>query len=786
MTLLAIVMSGFVIGVLAPWVVRAIGGVAGGRAGVGAGWALAALPATIACFLLSHVPGVAAGRVLSESFPWIPGLGIDLSFTLDGLSLLFALLISGIGALIMVYAGRYLAGHPHQGRLFCFLLLFMASMLGVVLAANVLTLFVFWELTSITSYLLIGFDHRRKEARAAALQALLVTGLGGLAMLAGLLLMGHVAGTYSIPEILARREALQSHALAPAITVLVLLGCFTKSAQFPFHFWLPGAMEAPTPISAYLHSSTMVKAGIYLMARLTPALGSTELWQWLVTGAGGVTMLAGALLAMRESYLKRLLAYSTVSALGIITMGLGIGTEKAIGAAIAFILAHALYKGSLFMVAGAIDHETGEKSVDRLSGLRRSMPLLSIIALASGASMAGMAPLAGFVSKEMMLEATLRSPLLGWLLTGSLVLGAALLVVVAALVAVRPFFGDERPTPRHAHEPPVSLLLGPGVLAALGFLVALAPGVLADPLIGPAASATLGAESHTHFKIWHGLNLALGLSVLGLLAGVGVYATRSRWLGAASATRRLDGMTPTACYHGLLRFVLVFAESQTRALQTGRLRDYLMVIFISTTLLVGYTLFTRVDAPTFDNLAPFYWLDGAIAGLILLSSLAAVTAKHRLLAIIALGLAGLGVTMFYVIYAAPDLALTQIAIEALSVVLFVLVFRRLPDFRSLSTRAGKLRDAMVALAGGAMMTGLVLMATAFPHTESVASELAARAYPEGHGRNVVNVILVDFRALDTMGEITVLAIASMGVFALLNLRERPRTSPIRPHAELRP
>ena len=784
MTLPAIVISGFILAALAPWLTRAVGGGGGDQRAKrddkptpAAGWLFAALPAAIAAYLIFQIPSIASGQTLSASLPWVPGLGIDLAFALDGLSLLFALLISGIGALIMVYAGGYLAGHHHQGRLFSFLLLFMGSMLGLVLASNVLTLFIFWELTSITSYLLIGFDHRRKEARAAALQALLVTGLGGLAMLAGLLLMGQVAGTYSITEMLERPEALRSSALAPAITILVLLGCFTKSAQFPFHFWLPGAMEAPTPISAYLHSSTMVKAGIYLMARLNPVLGSSELWQWLLIGAGAATMLAGAALALRESYLKRLLAYSTVSALGIITLGLGVGTEAAINGAIAFLLAHALYKGALFMVAGAIDHETGEKNVDKLSGLRTHMPLLSIIALGAGASLAGLPPLAGFVSKEMMLEGLLHAPPVGGrgvgtLLTGALVVGAAFLFVVAFLVAIKPFFGSERPTPRRAHEPPLSLLLGPGLLAILGVAVAIVPGVLADPLAASAATAALGAESHAHLALWHGLTPALGLSVLATLAGLALVLTRPRWLALVGATRVLDRASPTAIYHAALRFLVAFAASQTRALQGGRLRGYLMVIFATTTLLVTYTLFTRVGPPTFSNLAPLHWLDVAIAGLILLSSIVAVTARYRLLAIIALGLAGLGVTMFYVIYAAPDLALTQICIEALSVVLFVLVFRRLPDFRSLSKGPGRIRDALLAGAGGAMMTALVLVATAFPHTESVASELVARAYPEGHGRNVVNVILVDFRALDTMGEITVLAIASMGVFSLLKLRDR--------------
>lgn len=788
--LLAVVISGFLLAIVTPWLARGVGTVFGGGRADGsgqeskggasaAGWVLAALPAAIAVWLALQIPAIVAGETIETVYPWNPGMGIDLAFMLDGLSLLFALLISGIGALILVYTGGYLAGHPHQGRLYAFLLFFMGSMLGVVLASNVLTLFVFWELTSISSYLLIGFDHRRKEARAAALQALLVTGLGGLAMLAGLLLMGQAAGTYSIPQMLADPGALRSHGLYVPIVILVVLGCFTKSAQFPFHFWLPGAMEAPTPISAYLHSSTMVKAGIYLLARMTPILGGTELWQWLLTVAGATTMVVGAVLAMRETYLKRLLAYSTVSALGIITMGLGVGTPAAIEGAMAFVLAHALYKGALFMVAGAIDHETGEKNVDKLSGLRGSMPILWIIALAAGASLAGLPPLAGFVSKEMMLEGALHASelpgvlatpwLLGVLLAGS----AALLVVVAGLVAVKPFFGDERPTPRKAHEPPLSLLLGPGVLAALGIAIVFVPGMLADPLIGPAAGAAMGAASHAHFKLWHGLNPALMLSAMAIVLGVMLYVARPRWLWIAARVAWVDRVSPSAAYTGGLRLLVAMAESQTRLLQNGKLRDYLIVIFLTMICLVGYPLVTRVGVPVLHDFGKIHWLDVAIAVLILLSSIAAVTAKNRLLAIITLGLAGLGVTMFYVIYAAPDLAMTQIAIEALSVVLFVLVFRRLPDFRSFSSRAAKARDIVIACAGGAMMGALVLMATSFPAEHGVSRELAERSYPEAHGRNVVNVILVDFRALDTMGEITVLGLAALGVYSLLKFRNRP-------------
>jgi multicomponent Na+:H+ antiporter subunit A len=760
--LLAIVISGFLLAIGAPTLTRVLG-----RA---AGWTFAALPASIALWLLLQVPAISGGQVLTVSYPWIEGLGIELAFMLDGLSLLFALLISAIGSLILVYAGGYLAGHPHQGRLFGFLLFFMGSMLGVALSSNLLALFVFWELTSISSYLLIGFDHRRALARAAALQALLVTGLGGLALLAGVILIGVAGGTYSIPELLANPEALRSHALYVPIVILVCLGCFTKSAQFPFHFWLPGAMEAPTPISAYLHSSTMVKAGIYLLARMTPALGETDLWQTLLVVAGATTMTVGAFLALRESYLKRLLAYSTVSALGIITLGLGVGTNAAIEAAMAFLFAHALYKGALFMVAGAIDHETGEKNVDKLSGLRASMPILSFVAIAAAASLAGLPPMAGFVAKELMLKGLLKSPLAPELLAALLTASAAMLFVVAYLVAIKPFFGAHRPTPQKPHEPPPSLLLGPLVLASLSLLVALLPGLLAEPLVGPAAGSILREASHPHLNLWHGWTLALLLSAVATGAGCALVLTRPTWLKALPAIGFIDRLSPSAAYTGSLRALASIAESQTRALQHGSLRGYLVVTLATAVALVGYPLVTKVGMPTIDKTVKLHWYELGLGLLILLSSLAAVTAKGRLMAIITLGLVGLGVTMFYVLFSASDLALTQISIEALSVVLFVLVFRRLPDFRSLSSKGSKFRDMAIAGTGGALMTLLVLMATSFDTNNIVSRELAERSYPEAFGRNVVNVILVDFRALDTLGEITVLAIAALGVFSLLKLR----------------
>ncbi|HEU5462661.1 MAG TPA: proton-conducting transporter membrane subunit, partial [Candidatus Binatia bacterium] len=437
--MLLIILSGFVVAIFAPWVYRFTGDARG--------WLFALVPAGLTIYFANFVPAISAGEVMTFSHEWSPSLGLTLSFLVDGLSLLFALLISGIGALILIYAGSYLAGHPHLGRFYAFILLFMASMLGLVLCDNLLVLFVFWELTSISSYFLIGFDHEREAARAAALQALLVTGGGSLALLAGILLLGLAGGSLEVSALLANAEVVRASNLYVPIVLLVLAGAFTKSAQVPFHFWLPGAMEAPTPVSAYLHSATMVKAGVYLLARLSPVLGGTELWLHTLSAVGAVTMVTGAYLALRQTDLKLILAYLTVSALGILILFLGIGTTQAIAAAMVFLLAHALYKGALFLVAGIVDHETGTRDVNKLGGLRSAMPITAMAAGLAALSLAALPPTLGFIGKEMLLEATLAANGAGPILTVALVLASIIFVATAGIVGVRPFFGKKAANP---------------------------------------------------------------------------------------------------------------------------------------------------------------------------------------------------------------------------------------------------------------------------------------------------------------------------------------------------
>ena len=737
-----------------------------------AGWILALLPLAVFAYLAAQVPAILAGETLQLSLAWVPSLGIALSFQLDGLSLLFALLVSGIGALIVVYAGGYLAGHPQLGRFYAVLLLFTAAMLGVVCAGDVLTLFIFWELTSITSYLLIGFDHERPAARAAALQALLVTGAGGLALLAGLLLLAQVAGGWELWRLNAQAAAIHASPLYLPILVLVLVGAFTKSAQVPFHFWLPGAMEAPTPVSAYLHSATMVKVGVYLVARLHPVLGGAPEWHYAVSLAGATTMLTGAVLALTQRDLKRLLAYTTVSALGTLMLLGGLGNTLAVQAAMVFLVVHSLYKGALFMIAGGIDHETGTRDVTQLGGLRHAMPWLAAAALCAGLSMSGLPPMLGFISKELLYEAKLQAPQASGWITSAGVLANVITVAVAAIVALRPFWGRPRPTPRPAHEPPLALLLGPVLLAGLGLLVGLLPDVLAAPLIGAAASAIRGEPTTLKLALWHGLNPVLALSAVTVAAGAALFLLggRERTARAAAALAPLAALTPTRLYQVALAALPTTAGWVTRRLQSGSLSQYLLVVFLTLTVAAGLAVGGDRAWWSAWTLTPVTVPEVVVCAIMIAAALAAARSPSRLGAIAALGAVGYGISLLFVFFGAPDLALTQFAIETLTVILFVLVIYRLPRFAAHSTSAVRRRDALVAIGVGTLMGSLVLLAAASPLPSQLAGYFAAQSLPSGHGRNVVNVTLVDFRALDTLGEITVLAVAAIGIWSLGRLR----------------
>ncbi|MEX2396589.1 MAG: putative monovalent cation/H+ antiporter subunit A [Balneolales bacterium] len=746
------------------------------------GYVLALLPLGIFAYFLSLFPTITGGTIIRTSMPWFGGLDVNLSFFLDGLSYLFVLLITGIGTLIVLYASGYLKGHQFLGRFYLSLLLFMASMLGVVLSDNLITLFVFWELTSFTSYLLIGFNHENPKSRRSALQALLVTGTGGLALLAGAVLMAIAGGSMEISVLLTEGDVIRDHALYLPIMILVLAGAFTKSAQFPFHFWLPNAMEAPTPVSAYLHSATMVKAGIYLMARMNPILGGTDPWLYTVTIIGAVTMVVGAWLALCYTDLKQILAHSTIMALGTLTMLIGMGHPYAVEAAGLFILGHSFYKGALFMVAGTIDHETGTRNATLLGGLAKLMPITAFGAALAALSMSGIVPFVGFIAKELVYEAALGFEAIAIVMIVFAVMANIAVVASAGIVAIRPFYGEFKETPKKAHEAPWTMWIGPATLGGLSLLLGLLPWLIDESLISATASAIGGETAVFELALWHGFNLALGLSVLTLLAGVLVYLY---WdpiresLAMRSFNTVLSNM-PENGYDHTVAGMLKFAGWQTRLFQSGYLRYYIGTMVSIMVIAVGYTLFSKASVPWPTGWAEIAYYEWVLAGLILFAGFASIKAKTGLGAIISLGVLGFSVALIFILYSAPDLALTQILVETLTVILFALVLVHLPNLKPEPADAGTFSDAVIAISAGGLMTMLMLAALSFELDPFISEYYAENSYTLAHGKNIVNVILVDFRALDTLGEVTVLAVAGIGIFSLIKLfRANPKKENIK-------
>jgi len=775
--------AGIPASILLPFAAAVLAPSLGRRLGSKTGWVLALAPLAIAVLFARALPIEPGELPRTLVLPWAPDLGIELAFLADGLSTLFVLLISGIGALVLIYAGAYLKGDPRLGRFYCYIMIFMGAMLGLVLADNLITLFVFWELTSVSSYLLIGFDHHQENSRSSALKALLVTGAGGLLLLAGfLLLMIAGSGLGLSPAESGRISSLanvdiRGHGLYPAIFFLVLLGCVTKSAQFPFHFWLPAAMAGPTPVSAFLHSATMVKAGIYLLARLHPLLGGTPLWQWTVTSFGVVTMLAGAFLAVGQRDLKRVLAFSTIAVLGTLTMLIGVGTELAIKTAVVFLLAHALYKAALFMVAGNVDHEAGTRDLTLLGGLRRLMPWTALAGLLAAFSKAGAPPMFGFIGKELLYKTKLDLETIGGWLIIAAVLANVALVASALMVSVKPFLGRLRETPEKPHEAPLSMILGPVLLSVLGLWRGLFPGPFEKNIGSAAASAILGKEVVMDLKLWHGMDpnalLVMGLSLLTLALGIGLYLLVHRRLAfAADAGHWACAHGPASWYDAALRGLYRGASLVTGLIQTGVLRHYILATMTALVVVVAVPLIPAVSSGIFPEAAGPRFHEVVLAVLVAAGAVLAAVFRSRLAAVAALGMTGLGMAIIFLLFGAPDLAMTQIVTETLSVILLVLVFYHLPGVVRRSRPLQRGRDLAVAAMGGALMTLLVLAAATVQLDPRVSRYYLEKSYSEAHGLNVVNVILVDFRALDTLGEITVLAVAGLGVHALLKLRPK--------------
>ena len=750
--------------VLSPLLVRALGH--------NAAWILALFLFVPLLVFAGHLDTVATGGIVTGGFAWAPTFGADFLWKLDGLSLTFALLISGIGTLIVLYSGAYLKGHPGQGRFIAFILMFSFSMLGVVVSDNLLMLFIYWELTSITSFLLIGFDHEREAARRGAYQALLVTGGGGLCLLAGLLMLGQMTGATSVSGLIAGGAVIREHYLVGAALVLVLLGAFTKSAQFPFHFWLPNAMEAPTPVSAFLHSATMVKAGVYLLMRLYPVFGEMGLWQTVLPLFGGVTLLVGGFLALRQTDLKLMLAYTTVASLGLLVMLTGIGLEKAVEAAVLYLFAHALFKGALFMIAGVIDHEAGTRDITRLGGLRSAMPITFAAAVLAACSMGGIPIFAGFMAKEE-IYAALES---GNLAMIAAISGNAMMFAIGFAIALKVFLGPVVETPKHAHDGPLLLMAGPVLLAILGLVVALIPTTLHLFISSPMASAVLGAPAHVDITAIPHISLPFLLSVLTIVLGIAILLFLDRVRAVAARVLGIIGWGPDRGFDQFVSATVRGAWHLTRFLQPGRLEIYLTVVFIVIALSLLWPLIASGELPAWPRWPALLLHEAAFMLIAVIGLVAVLIARSRLTAIIALGIQGFAIAVLYLLFGAPDLSFTQFMVETLSVVILALIMTRLRlDVTDRRPLAQILLDGTIAIACGSGFALLLLRAVEIPFNTELTAFFSQYSKIVAHGANVVNVIIVDFRGTDTLGEIAVVTITGLAILALIRLRAAPVT-----------
>ncbi len=751
------------------------------------GWVLALVPAVAFAFLASLAGPIIAGETILASFEWVPAYGLSLSFLVDGLSLVFALTITGVGTLILLYAGAYLHGHPHQGRFLGYMLAFMGAMLGLVLADSLLVLFLFWELTSVTSFLLIGFDHRRQAARRGAIQALVITNIGGMFLLAAAILSSQIGGAWEMSALRATGDLFREHALYGLVLLCFLGAAFTKSAQFPFHFWLPNAMEAPTPVSAFLHSATMVQAGVYLLARMSPVLGGDPVWTTILVGFGGVTLLWGALGALRETDLKQILAQTTIASLGLLVLLIGLGSEAAIAAVIVYFLAHAFYKAALFMVAGAIDHEAGTREITLLGGLAEKMPVTFIGASLAALSMIGLPLTIGYFAKEEMYLGLVNGDAAALVVLAVLVVGNALLAGVAMMVMIRPFLGEARQTPKAPHEAPIDMLAGPIILGALAVLLGVMPDWLGHDVVETAGANIAGGAIAAHLSlVIDPTSLLLWLSVATWALGFVVFRQADMirtLLRRASATL---GWTADSVFDVVMFGLIRFSASVTRTLHHGRLELYLFVVFAALALALFWPLLGLEGlgwiVPAEDlghwgerfaaiDLLPYEW---AIITLAAIGLVVVLVAPTRLVAILCMGVQGAALALIFLLFGAPDLAFTQLMVEILSVAILAFVMTRLRlDDRDPRPLEDWLRDGLVALACGLGVSLLLMRILTGTLDTRLSDFFTATSVPIAHGHNIVNVILVDYRGFDTLGEISVVMGAGIAIVALMRLGRKP-------------
>ena len=745
-----------------------------------AGFLVGLLSAASLCiWFVLQVPAIAAGQVTVVVVEWVPRLGVDLAFRLDGLSMLFCLLITGVGVLVMLYTSGYFKTHRDQNRLQWLLFAFMLAMLGVVTADNVLLLFIFWELTTITSFMLVGFNHEDRKARRAALQALLITGGGGLVLLVGLLMASDIVGTYRISELVASGDVLKNHDAYGWVLAFFLIGAFTKSAQFPFHFWLPNAMAAPSPVSAYLHSATMVKAGIFLLARFQPALGGTDYWFYTLTIIGALTAVWASIMALKQTDLKLMLAWTTVMALGTLTLFLGSDVRIAALAAMTFLLVHAFYKCALFLVIGNVDFATGTREVDRLGGLARLLPITALVGMAASFSMAGFPPFLGFIGKELKYEGALAIAGEPYLIAAAALAANGMMVAVALIIVIRVFWkGETRSDREHIKEVPWRMWLGPLLLAAAGLLTGIYPDLLAQSIIRPALSEILLTETTVKLSLWHGINVPLLMSFATVALGTVLFIRMERVRAFINKTMETWPVKGDNIYNALLRGTERLAVTLTDRIQSGSLSQYLAIIltvFIVTVAGVWITLRVPIEITQLTAVPPLALI---MTSLMIGATIVVATSRSRLLSISALGIIGSGVAVLFLIFGAIDVAITQLMVETLFVVLIAAVMLKLPKFsgKEHPGAGGSARDAVIAVGCGVVI-GLITVAVGLaPLDMTIPEYFAQNSLSLAYGRNIVNVILVDFRALDTLGEVAVVAIAALAVIALITVKPQRKSS----------
>ncbi len=793
MTLIFAILFPFLAAVLIPFVYRRL-------KGFHIGWIVLAVPVTLFTWLTTYIPRIAKGETFVDTVNWIPSYGINITTYLDGLSMIFGLLITGVGSLVILYSIFYLSSKESLHHFYCYLLLFMGAMLGVVFSDNLMVLYVFWELTSVSSFLLIAFWHHRKASRAGARKAMVITVSGGIAMLAGFLLLYAASGTFSIREIIANVEFIQDSPYFIVAMLLVLLGAFTKSAQYPFHIWLPDAMEAPTPVSAYLHSATMVKAGIYLVARTTPIFGGDAVWFWVVGVTGLVTLFWGAFNAVKQYDLKALLAYSTISQLGLIMSLLGLGSAaihlgysensvvytQATFAALFHLVNHSTFKGALFMMVGIVDHEVGTRDIRRLGGLMALMPFTFTIAVIGSLSMAGMPPFNGFLSKEMFFTATLEIANLNIFNLGTLGILFPIVAWIASIftftycviIVMRTFFGKLKPErlEKPPHEAPIGMLISPFILVILVVGIFIFPNLLGDYILKPAMSSIYpmfptDAVLSEPIKAWHGFETELFMTLGVVIVGVVLYRTLNKWRPFYQLISQR--FTLNNYYEVLIGNGERYSNLITKKYMNGSLTHYVSYIYLFFIAIVaGYFIWSGAFSWNFSKDAKVEYYELILVFIMALSAVAILFAKSRITAVLLNGVLGYSVAFFFVIFRAPDLALTQLVVESVTTALFLLCFKFLPDLRpSKDSKAVKFSKGLISIMVGATVTIIGLTVLNYDKFDTI-SKYFEDSYNLAGGKNIVNTILGDFRAFDTMLEVVVLFIAGLGVYVLIKLKPK--------------